>query len=130
MFRLQLVESGVEDQTIPAEDLATVFAATAGDGGPTFMWTPDEDSAEAVVVALIDDDWCYVSMLDSVDWSDLWDTEDDENEDARVKVILAGLPAYIPHAAVVPRHVGLGALVSAPTFSRVPSTYVWRRQPR
>jgi hypothetical protein len=107
-----------------------VFAATAGDGGPTFMWTSDEGSAEAVIVALIDEDWRYVSMLDSVDWSDLWDTEDDEDEDAMVEVILAGSPADIPHAAIVPRHVGLAALVGAPTFARVSSAYVWRRQSR
>ncbi|MEU7876216.1 hypothetical protein [Dactylosporangium sp. NPDC049140] len=126
MFTLE----GPEDQVIPSEELAAVYAATAADGGPTFSWASDEGSIECVIVGLIDDDWCYVSMLDSVDWSDLCNVADDAGEAARVEVVLAGCSASVPRAAVVPRHVGLAALASAPTFSQVPPNYMWRRPPR
>ncbi|MGI5243328.1 hypothetical protein [Dactylosporangium sp. CA-139066] len=82
--------------------------------------------AEVVIVGLIDDDWCYVSMLDAEDWSDLWDTEDETDASVLVEVVLAGLPAFVPRAAIVPRSVGLAALVSTPTFSQVPPTYIYR----
>ncbi|WP_426502822.1 hypothetical protein ACPPVO_34980 [Dactylosporangium sp. McL0621] len=125
MFTLR----GPEDQVIPSEELAAIFAATAGDGGPTFSWESDEGSVEWVIVGLIDDEWCYVSMLDSVDWSDLCDAEVADNG-GRVEVVLCGFSSSVPRAAIVPRHVGLAALGSAPTFSTVSPNYVWRRQPR
>ncbi|GAA3449601.1 hypothetical protein [Dactylosporangium matsuzakiense] len=135
MIRLQPVERGANDRVVPVEDLPAVYGATAADNGPTVTYTWDETSGddnvvEAVIVGLIDDDWCYVSMLDAEDWSDLWDTEDETDATALVEIVLAGLPAFVPPAAIVPRTVGLAALVSAPTFSQVPSTYTWRRQPR
>ncbi|GAA3292552.1 hypothetical protein GCM10020218_067680 [Dactylosporangium vinaceum] len=100
------------------EDLPAVYGATAADNGPTFPYTPDE----VVIVGLIDD-WCYVSMLDADDWSDLWDIEDETDTTALAEVVLAGLPASAPRAAIVPRPVGLAAMAAA--ICRVRSSATW-----